>query len=452
MNMRNAVRQYSFMKKDSALIRYFIWLNGVESGFPNGLNDIKSMGLKILKIGVVPQRRYGGRPPSVWLKRLCPSEKSWNLTRVVALLFLASEPRLFIGSLNKERFAKFLLSLPLPISSFVTGKLVKLSPKEISIISLILTLRQRRSETSIKQILLDQDISEAQKELSDSIPFILWMWQAIRLSQVSSPISRASLCANILLRHGDLGEFLRYPRWITKWLPQEEDDIPTASLKSFAFTCFWVSILYLSLKENREEMHRLKALINSGRKECLEDIVVPTFFLLEEPVNVSCDITFMRNPTGVLPKKNMAQDSLGYSKIASGKILDTCQKDLTLINTSIPKDVSISLLQGEGFLLFERLTLMVKLRSMVLHISSGENLKGNMLLLLFLLIEGDWSLNKKIRLSSLSLSQLMVVLLLLCFQLQRGRLNLVSDVIRFLSIRNQLTMLLVQSIIQLTRP
>jgi hypothetical protein len=276
MNMRNAVRQYNFMEKDSASIKYFSWLNGVESGSPNGLNDIKSMELKVLRIEAVPQKESGERPPSVWLKRLSPSERSWNLTRVAALPFLASEPRLSIGSLNKERAVKFLLSLLLLISSLVTGRLVKLGPKEIAIISLILTLRQKRSETSIKQILLVQDISEAQKVLPDSIPFTLWMWQAIRPLQISSPISRPSPCANIWLRHGDLWEFLRYPKWITKWLPQVEDDIPIAFLKSFDFTCFWASIWYLSHRENQGEMPLLRALMRSGKRGCLGDIIALT--------------------------------------------------------------------------------------------------------------------------------------------------------------------------------
>ncbi len=64
-----------------------------------------------------------------------------------------------------------------------------------------------------------------------------------------------------------------------------------------------------------------------------------------------------------------------------------------------------------------------------------------MLLLLFLLIERDWLSNKRTRLLNLSLFQLRAILLILCFQLEGGRTNLVSDVMRFLSIKNQLTML-----------
>ena len=81
---------------------------------------------------------------------------------------------------------------------------------------------------------------------------------------------------------------------------------------------------------------------------------------------------------------------------------------------------------------------------MGLHISSGENLRGNMLLLLFLLIERDWLLNKTIGLSNLSLSRLRVILLILYSQLQGGKLNLVCDVMIFLSIKNKFAMLWVQ--------
>jgi hypothetical protein len=441
MNMRNAVRQYNFMIKDSALIRYFNWFKGAEFGSPNGSTDIKNMGLTVSKTKVVLQNESGEKPLIIWLKRFSLSGQSWNRTKHSVLFSPALVQRLLAGNLTKERFVISHPSLPLPEFSPATEKQVKLSQKEIAIISLILTLRQRRLETSIKQTLWVPDISEVQKGLSDSILFTLWMWQDIQLIQVSSLINRLFPCAGIWLRHGDIWAFPVYLRWITRCLLQVEDAIPTAFLKSFAFTCFWVSTLYSSLKENQEEMPLLKALINSGRKECLEDIVVLTFFLLEEPVNDSCDITIMRNLTGVLPKKNMARDSLEYLETESGDLLDICPRNLTWINILIPRVILISLLQGEEFPLFERLTLMVKLRSMVLHISSGESLRVNMLLLLLLLIERDWLLNKGTRLLSLSLSQLRVILLLLRFNIQRGKLNLLSDVMRFLSIKNQLAML-----------
>jgi len=270
------------------------------------------------------------------------------------------------------------------------------------------------------------------------------MWQDIRLLQVNLLINRLSPCVDIWLKHGGLREFPMYLRWIMKWLLQGEDDIPIASPKSFDFTCFWASIWYSSHRENRVEMPLLRVLMRSGKRECSEDIIALPFLPLKRQVSDSCSIIIMRNHIGVLPKKNMAQDSQGCLETASGNPLDICQRDLTLINTWILTVTLISLLQGEGSLLFEKLTLMVKLRSMGLLISSGENLKGNMLLLLSLLIERNWLLNKKIRLLSLSLFQLRVTLLLLCFQLQKRRLK-VYYVIRFLSIRNQFTMLLVQS-------
>lgn len=176
-----------------------------------------------------------------------------------------------------------------------------------------------------------------------------------------------------------------------------------------------------SSKENREEMLLLKVLMGSGRKECLEDIIALRLLFLKEPVNDFCGITIMRNHTGVLPKKNMAQDFPVYSETASGNPLDISQRVLPSKDISIPMDISISLLQREGSPLSERLTLMVKLMLMVLLISSGENLRGNMLLLLSLLIERDWLLNRKIRLSNLSLFQSKAISLLLCVHIQRGR-------------------------------
>ena len=444
--MKYAARRYNFITKDPVLKRYSILFEGVASGFPSGSSDIKSLDLKGLRTESVPQRKFGERPLSVWLKRFSPLEKNWSLTEHAVLPSLASGQRSSIGNLNKERFEISQLSPLLPKFSLVMERQVELRPKEIAIASLTLTLRQRRWETSIRQTLLDPDTSEVQKALPDSIPFMLWMWQGIRLSQVSFLINRPFLFASIWLKHGDIWGFPRYPRWIMRWLPQVEDAILTASRKLFAFIYLWEYIWYLSHRENQGEMPLLKVLINSGRKGCLEDIIVLPLLPLKEPVNDFCGITIMRNHTGVLSRKTTVQDSQGYSEIETGNISGICQKDSTLLNTLTPLAILISLLQRERSPLSERLTLMVKLRSMVLPISSGENLKGNMLLLLSLLIERDWLLNKRIKSSSLSLSPLRVVLLLLCFQLQRGRLNLVIDVITLLSIKNQLAMLLVQSI------
>lgn len=177
------------------------------------------------------------------------------------------------------------------------------------------------------------------------------------------------------------------------------------------------------------------------QEEFLGDIFVPALLCLEEPANDSCSIIIMRNHIGVLLKKSMAQDFPVSSEIKTGDLSGICQKDLILINTWTLKAILIFLLQKERFLLSEKLTLMVKLRSMVLLISSGEDLKGNMWLLLLFLIKRDWLLNKGIRLSKLSLSQLKVVLLLLYLQLQKEKCDLVHDVMRIQSIKNQCTML-----------
>lgn len=130
-------------------------------------------------------------------------------------------------------------SQQLPKSSLVTGRLVKLSPKEIATISLILTSRQKRWETFIRQTLWGQDTSGVKKGSSDFILSILWMWQAIRLLQVSLLINRSPPCADIWWKHGDLWGFQLYPRWIMRWLLPVEGVIPKTFLKSSVFICFW---------------------------------------------------------------------------------------------------------------------------------------------------------------------------------------------------------------------
>jgi len=434
--MKNVVKQYSFIKKDTVSTKYSKWFKGVEDGFSNGSNGIKSMDLKVSRTKAVLRKESGEKPLIVWLKRFSLSERSWNLIRVVALPSLALEQRLFTGSLSKERFAMCHLS-PLLIGFFPDmEELLKARQKEILIISLIHMLEPKRLETSIRQTLLDQDISEVQNDSLDFILFILWILQGIQPSQVSFLINKLSLCVDIWLKHGDLWEFPGYLKWITRCLPQVEDATLTVSPSLSVFTCSWKYIWYLSHGESLVEMHLLRVLMPSGKKGCSGDIIVLHLLSLEEPVNVFCIITTMRNLTGLLHKKNIAQDSPGYLKTVSGDLSGICQKDLTLINTSTLMVILIFLLQRERSLLLEKLILMVKLRSMALLISSGENLRGNMLLQPFLLIEKDWLLNKTRRLSSSSLSRLKVILLIRCFQLQRRRLNLVYDVMRFQSIKN----------------
>jgi len=282
--MKNAVKQYNFIKKELNLKRYSIWFKEVDSGFLNGSDDIKSMGLMVSKIRVVLQRESGGKLLSVRLKRFSPLERSWNPTRVDVLPSLALGLRLSTGSSSKGRLEISPLSLPLLRFSLVMERQGELKPKEMVTISLILMLPLKRWETSIKQTLWDPDISEVQKGLPDSIPSILWMWQAIQPSQVSSLISKPSLCAGILLKHGDLWGFPRYLRWIMRWLLRVEDAIAIASLSSYVSTCLWGSIWYLSHRENPGETPLLRVLIASGKKECLEDILAPTFLSLKERV------------------------------------------------------------------------------------------------------------------------------------------------------------------------
>jgi len=439
--MRNVVKQYSFIKKDMVSIKYSNGSKGVKDGSPNGSNDLKSMGSKVSKTKAVLQRGFGEKPLSIWLKRSSALEKNWSLTGHAVLPSPALGQRLFSGSLNKE---SFIMCHPFPLlPGFFPGmeELLKARPKEMAMISLIPTSRQRGWEIFIRQTLWDLDTSEVQKGSPDFILFIPWMWQAIQPSQVSSLINRLSLCADIWLKHADTWGFPVYLKWIMRWLPQVEDATPTAFLKLSDFICFWASIWYLSHRENQAEMHLLRVLMPSGKKECLEDIIVLPSLSLEEPVKDFCGITIMRNHIEGLPKRNMAQDSLGCSETTSGNPSGICQRVLPSEDTSTPTDILISLLLKEESRSSEKSTLMVKLRSMALLTLSGEHLRVNMLLLLFLLIERDWLLNKRIKSSNPSLFQLRVILFLLCFQLQRRRLNKVYDVMRFLSIKNQFTML-----------
>jgi hypothetical protein len=438
--MKDVAKQYNFTMKESASIRYSSLFKGVEFGSLNGSNDSKNMGLKVSEIRTALQNESGEKPLSIWLKRSSPSGRNWNLTRPDVLPSLALELRSSIGSLRKERFAMSHLFPLLPEFSLVTERQVELRSREITTVSHILALKQRRLETFIRQTLLDRDTSEVQKELPDSIPSILWMWQVIQHSQVSSPINRLSLFANILLKHGDSLGSPEYPRWIMRWLLQEEDAILIAYLNLSASICSWEYIWSLFHKGNLVEMPLLRVLMDSGRREFSEDIIVLLLLPLREPANDSLSITIMRNPTGVLLKKNMAQDSPEYSEPVSGNPLYICQGVLSSKDISIPMEVLISLLRREKFPLSEKLILMAELRSMVLLISLEENLRDNMLLLLSLLIERDWLLNKKIKSSNVSLSQLRVIFFLLYLQL-RGKHNLVSDVMIFLSIKNKLAML-----------
>jgi hypothetical protein len=429
------------MKKDIASITSFDLFKEAEAGFLNGSVDLKNTGFRDFRIKVVLQNDLRTKPLIIWSTKFSPSEKNWNLTRLGVLLSLESALRLSNGSLHRERFVRFLLSLLFPEFFLVMEKRDEGKRNEIATTSLILIFKLRRWEISTRQTLLAQDISEGQRVLPDSIPFIRWILQVTQLSQASSLINRASLCANILLKHGDLWEFPAYLRWTMRWLLQVEDAIPLASLKSSVFICFWESIWYSSLKENQEEMPRLKVLMNSGKRGCLEDILVLPLFPLEEPVNDSRGITIIRNPTGPLLKKSTAHDSLVYSEIKTGDISDTAQKDLPLMHTLTLLVIFIFLLQREKFPLTERLMLMVKLRSMGPRISSEGNLRGNMWLPVSLLIEKDWLSNKGGRSSNLFLFLLRVILLLLYLQLQKEKHDLVHDVMRIQSIRNQFTML-----------
>jgi hypothetical protein len=70
--MKNAVKQYSFIKKDTVLIKYSNWFKGVKDGSPNGSNDLKKVGLKVSKTKAAPQKESGEKLLSIWLRRFFP--------------------------------------------------------------------------------------------------------------------------------------------------------------------------------------------------------------------------------------------------------------------------------------------------------------------------------------------------------------------------------------------
>ena len=439
--MKNAAKQYNFTKKELALKRYSSWFKEADSGSLNGFTDIRNMGLRDSRSKIVPQNKSGEKPLHLCSKEFSLLGRSWNLTRLADLSSLALGRRLSSGSLNKERFVMPLLSLQYPEYLLVTAKQARLNQKETAISSLILILRQRRWETSIRQTLWDPDISEVQRGLPDSIPFILWMWEGIQFPPASFLTNRPSPFLSISSKHGNIWGFPEYPRWITRWQLLAEDATPTVSPSLSDSICLWEYIWYSSHRESQVEMPLLKVLMTSGKRESLEDITVLPLALLKELMSDSCGIITMRNLTEGLLKKSMAQDSPACLETNSGNISNTFRKGSALRNIVMLMVTLHSRSPEEKSPLSEKLILMVKLMLMVLLISLKKDLRGNMLLLLSSLIERDWLLNKTIRLSSLSLFQLRVIFLLLYFHIQRGKLNLVSDVMRFLSIRNQLAML-----------
>ncbi|MDP2844997.1 MAG: hypothetical protein Q8N79_02840, partial [Candidatus Methanoperedens sp.] len=110
MNMKDVAKQYNFIMKESASIRYSSLFKGVEFGSPNGSIDLKSMGLKVSKTKAVLQNESGEKLPSIWLKRFFPSGQNWKPTRADVLPLLVLGQRLSTGNSNKGRLAIFHLS------------------------------------------------------------------------------------------------------------------------------------------------------------------------------------------------------------------------------------------------------------------------------------------------------------------------------------------------------
>ncbi len=439
--MRSAAKQYNCINKDMDSMKSFDWSRGVITGFSNGSDDIKSRESMVSGIKVVHQRRYGEEHQGVWLKGYSLSGRNLKFIRLVDPLSVVSVQRLSTGSLSKEELRICLPSPPYPEYSLNMARRARICQKETAVISHIHISGQRRWEISTRQTLLALAISEVQEGLHDSIPSTPWMWQVIRSLQASLIISRLSPCAGIWLIHGEIWGFRKSPRWIMKWPLPVEADIDTVYPRLSGFICFWGYIWYSFRKENLEETPLSRASMPSGRRESFRGMNAQQYSLLEEPASDSWTITIMRNHTGGLLTKNMVQDSPVCSGIISGRLFGICLKSSASTNTLGLMDILSCLFREEGFPLSGRSTLMEESRSMGSPILSEENLKASMLLLRYLLIEENSSLNRTRKLSSLFLFQLRIILLLLCFLIQTDKRRIVIDVMIILSIRNQLSML-----------
>jgi hypothetical protein len=441
MNMRSDTKQYSFTARVTDSTRFSGSFPRARDGFTNGSDATRKMDLRVLRKGAGPRRKFGEKLPIGLLKGFFPCVQSWSLIELDGRPSLVSVQKSFNGNFGNERSETFPPSLPLQGLSPDIERGPAPELRDRATLSFTPPLKQKKWGISSRRISWVPDISVVQKELPASTPFTPWMWLGIQPSPVNLMISNPFLFVNISLTHGKLLESLNDLSWTMRWPLQGEDAIDIVSPKSCVCICFWESIWSLFPKENLEEMRLWRVLIASGKKESSIDIDAQRFMLSGEPVNDFCSIITIKNPTGDLLKKKTAQDSQGGLETVLGEYSNTCPEGFVWIATKTPEETSLSLLPKEESRLFERLTLMVGLRSMDSPTSSEKNSKANMSSQRFLFIRNDWWLNTKTESSSLFLFPLKVLLLFLWVFLQISKLDQVYDVMRSRSIRKRFTML-----------
>src|SRR5512137_1302681 len=402
--MRNAATRYSTTKKGLHLRESLSSFEGDDSGSPNGCAAIRSMGWKVSRIGVEPQRGFGEGLRNPWLRPFWPLGRSWNRTRQNVRPFLGLDLRSSAGNSSKGMCAMFLPCLRLPGSFGDTAKPIKSHRKPIGVRNPIPLSNRKTLENSTKPTWWGPGFLEGQRVSPDSTLSIRWTWQAIPPQQPSLRIKEPSLCVDTSSQAGPSWGVLGSPKWTTRWPLRAEAAIPIAFPKSYASICSWGSTLSLSLKENPVGMPRWKASMPCGRTESSEGTIARPLPNSEKPQSDSCTITITKNPTDLLAKKKTAQGFQDASGISVGGLSGICQGRFPCTAISTLLDTSVFPLQRVKSHGPERWTPTGKSNSTAQLISSEKSLKANMWLALFTPIENAWWSNKGLGSLSRSLS------------------------------------------------
>ena len=103
-------------------MRYSKPYNEATFGFPNGLEDMRSMALKDSKTKAVLQRESAGKHLSVWLIKFSLSGRNWKLIKLADLHSLELDQRPFTGNWKEDGSRTFLLFPLYPEYSFVMAR------------------------------------------------------------------------------------------------------------------------------------------------------------------------------------------------------------------------------------------------------------------------------------------------------------------------------------------
>ena len=384
-------------------------------GSPNGSADTKSMGLEVSRIGVEPQRGFGGELLNPRSRPSWTFEKSWNRTGQNVRHFLESDLRSSTGNSSKGMRVTFPPCLRLPGSFAGTTKQRKSDQKEIGSRNPIPLSNHKRLENSTKPTWWAPGSLEGQTASPDSTLSIRWTWQAIPPQQISFQIKEPFPWVSILLPVGPSWGFPGSLKWTTKCPLRAEVAIPIAFPKSYASTCSWGYTSSLSLRENLVAMPRWKASMPCGKPESSEDTIARLSAISEKPQGNSCAITITKNHTELSLKKNTAhgfQESLGTT---IGGLSGICQGSFRCSDMSTPPATSVFPLRRENSHTSEKLTPMAKSNSTAQPISSERSSKANTWLELYTPTENSWWSNKGLGSLSRSLSPSKAPLSTLCY-------------------------------------